>query len=100
MNSTDQIMKWLVGVATAAALGLSSWNLSTTSSDHAKISTVEERATAVRDRLDRIEDKIDWLVQERVREYRNDYRPRPDRARPDSPRLPDIPAQPRSKQTP
>lgn len=97
MNGTDQIMKWLVGVATAAALGLSSWNLSTTSTDHAKISTVEERATAVRDRLDRIEDKIDWLVQERVREYRNDYRPRPGMAIPDNTRPSGPPVKPRSQ---
>ncbi len=70
MNKTDQVMKWVVGFSTAAALALGGWSFRTTASNETRISVVEERANGAQERLGRIEDKIDWLIQQRVREYR------------------------------
>ena len=65
----DGHMKIIVGLATAAALSLSGWNLLTVVSHESRISTTEERSQGVRDRLERMENKIDWLVQERIKDY-------------------------------
>ena len=67
MNKTDQIMKWIVGVATAAALGLSGWSLSTTASTQARVSVVEERSDNTKERRGRIENKIDRLIERLTR---------------------------------
>lgn len=63
------VAKWVVGIATAAAVSLSGWTLKETSQNQSRISVVEERSEGVRRQLDRIEDSIDWLVQERVKDY-------------------------------
>lgn len=65
MSSTDHIMKWIVGFATAIALGLGGWNLNTTASNQSRLGVVEERSDSVIRRLDRMEDKIDRLLERR-----------------------------------
>ena len=62
-------MKWIVGAVTAAAISLSGWNLTATTDNQSRISAVEERASGLLNRLDRIEDKLDWLIQERVKDH-------------------------------
>lgn len=59
-------MSWLVNTSTAAALAIGGWGLLGTVDNGARISVVE---TEIR-RLERIENKVDWLIQERVNEYR------------------------------
>lgn len=77
MDRTDQVMKYIVGLSAAAAVSLSGWNLLSTVGHEARIGVVEERSDGVRDRLNRIEDKVDWLIQQRI-----ELSPEPARVRP------------------
>lgn len=68
------LTQWLVGTSTTVALAIGGWALSGTASNSERIAVVE---TEIR-RLERIEDKLDWLVGERVKDYRRpESRPEP-----------------------
>ena len=62
MSPTDQVMKYIVGLATAAALSLSGWSLLSTVGHESRISVEESKSVAVDKHMDRLEDKIDELL--------------------------------------
>ena len=66
MNKTDRVMKWIVGIAAAAALNLAGWNLQATVGHNTRLSVIEERTGPVMtERLKNIEDKLDRLIERR-----------------------------------
>lgn len=67
MNKTDQMMKWVVGFASAAALALGGWSFSTTANTSTNTQVLEVRTDSVERRLDRIEEKIDRLLERSFR---------------------------------
>lgn len=62
MNNTDNVMKYIVGVATAAALALSGWSLNTTATTKERVSVQEERTNNLKDQLEKIDAKVDKLL--------------------------------------
>jgi hypothetical protein len=63
MTGTDNVMKYIVGLAAAAAVSLSGWNMLSTVGHESRIGIVEERTANQRDTLGRIESKLDRLIE-------------------------------------
>lgn len=61
MNPTDEVMKWLVGLASAIALSLAGWNFLTVVGHEARITAEETRSQANVSQFDRIENKLNTI---------------------------------------
>ncbi len=63
MIRTNGWSKWLLGLCTAAILGLAGWGGSTIIATSARVTRVETQQEGTHARLERIEDKVDVLIQ-------------------------------------
>lgn len=66
-NGGDVFTRWLVGLLTAVILGLGAWGLNDVSANRERIGVVETKTEYVKDRLDRIEQKLDLLLDKKRR---------------------------------
>lgn len=54
--------EWIIGVATATALALGGWGVKTTASNDTRISVNEERTSNLKEQLNKIDEKVDKLL--------------------------------------